>query len=283
MTASGDFDDWVGRSTVEHDQFTASLQDRFAAVFDRHGRGEDLPSLPALWHWGLFLPSARQATIDTDGHPPRGTLIPPIARPRRMWASSEVEFVAPVHAGELLVRTSTLEQVFSKQGRTGGLTFVRLDHRIEGPSGLAVIEKQDIVYRDAAAPGATLPPGTPAPAEAHFTSSCRADPTLLMRYSALTFNAHRIHYDRDYAQQVEGYPGLVVHGPLLATLLAENLHRHHPHARLRTFQFFAVRPVFDCHPFDLCGRDEGGGKFALWVRDHEGCIAMRAIVELNEP
>lgn len=276
MIADTDFAQWIGRSVLAHDELTPAALRRFGAVFDRASADAIAQPLPPLWHWGLFLPDAKQRDIDTDGHPPRGELIPPVPRPRRMWAGGQLRFLAPIRAGVLLSRTSTLESVVSKEGRSGRLTFVRLHHAIQAGSLLAIEERQDIVYRDAAVAGAALPQGTAASRDEDFCVSRRADATLLFRYSALTFNAHRIHYDRDYARDAEGYPGLVVHGPLLATLLVETLQQQRPDAVVEAFEFSAMRPVFDCHAFEICGREEPGGSYSLWIRDHEGFTAMRA-------
>jgi 3-methylfumaryl-CoA hydratase len=240
-----------------------------------------LPSeLPPLWHWLYFLPGERQSGIGPDGHPKRGGFLPPIALPRRMWAGGRLQFLRPLGVGEPIRRVSTIRSVQSKSGRSGQLVFVTVLHEISGESGVAIREEQDIVYRDAPAPGAAAPRPAAAPDDEQFSRTVTPDPVLLMRYSALTFNGHRIHYDRPYAMQEEGYPGLEVHGPLIATLLMETLRRAHPQRTVRRFEFKAVSPLFDIAPFSVNGKLEGGTA-QLWARGPEGQLAMQASAEVE--
>jgi len=159
--------------------------------------------------------------------------------------------------------------------------FVKVHHEIADTRGIAITEEHDIVYRDPPAPGAPAPAPRAAPDDAAFSREIAPDPVLLFRYSALTFNGHRIHYDRSYVTAVEGYPGLVVHGPLIATLLLDLLRREMPHAGVRRFEFRAVRPLFDIHRFAVCGRRDGERAVHLWARDHEGFLAMEAVAQLS--
>jgi 3-methylfumaryl-CoA hydratase len=196
-----------------------------------------------------------------------------------MWAGSQFEFHAPLAIGDAVTRTSTIDGVARKSGRTGPLVFVRVRHEIRraGEAAVALTEFHDIVYRDAPQPGDPAPVLQPAPPASAWERRVVPDDVLLFRYSALTFNGHRIHYDRRYCTEVEGYPGLVVHGPLLATLLLDLLRREHPDADVARFEFRAVRPVFELHPFFVCGEPQpGGASFRLWIRDHAGCTAMEA-------
>jgi 3-methylfumaryl-CoA hydratase len=276
--------DWIGRTETVEDLVTAAPCAALAATLDRDpARPAPGTPLPALWHWLYFLPLHRQSEIGPDGHAKRGGFLPPVPLPRRMWAGSQLEFHKPLRVGDALARTSTIAGVDEKSGRTGKLVFVKVRHEIRanGEAGVALTELHDIVYREAAAPARAAadaaPPPQAAPAVSSWEKKWVPDDVLLLRYSALTFNAHRIHYDRRYATGVEGYPGLVVHGPLIATLLVDLLRWQLPGARVAKFEFRAVRPLFDIHPFSVCGAPCPGGKtFHLWAKDHEGWLAMDA-------
>ncbi len=268
---------WVGRTEERHDTVTETPLAALAATLDR----DDPPprpgdAVPPLWHWLYFTPLARQSEIGPDGHAKRGGFLPPVALPRRMWAGGRLLFHEPLRVGDSIRRVSRIERIDAKEGQSGSLVFVTVSHRVHGPRGLALTEEHDIVYREAPVPGAVGPPPTPAPTDPQFEREIAPDPVLLFRYSALTFNGHRIHYDRRYVTEVEGYPGLVVHGPLIATLLCDLLRRERPAARVLRFEFKALRPLFDIHRFTVCGRDDSAGRTALWARDHEGALAMQA-------
>jgi 3-methylfumaryl-CoA hydratase len=268
---------WIGRTEQRNDLVTAAPLHALAATLDRD-EPEPLPGadIPPLAHWLYFLPVAPAREIGPDGHPQRGGCLPPVPLPRRMWAGGRLEFHHPLQVGDEITRVSRIAHVDAKEGRSGPLVFVTVRHEVSNARGLALAEEHDIVYREAPAPGAPTPAPQPAPADASFEREIVPDPVLLFRYSALTFNGHRIHYDRAYVTEVEGYPGLVVHGPLIATLLVDLLRRERPQARLKRFAFTAVRPSFDIHRFQICGRDDGHSTFALWGRDHEGHLTMRA-------
>jgi len=275
-----DLDDWIGRTETVSDVLTPAPYAALAATLDRPPeRPAPGTPLPPLWHWLYFLPLTRQSEIGADGHARRGGFLPPVPLPRRMWAGSQLEFHAPLAIGDAVTRTSTIDGVTRRSGRTGPLVFVRVRHEIRraGEAAAALTEFHDIVYRDAPQPGDPAPALQPAPPESAWERRVVPDDVLLFRYSALTFNGHRIHYDRRYCTEVEGYPGLVVHGPLLATLLLDLLRRERPAADVARFEFRAVRPVFDLHPFFACGEPQpGGASFRLWIRDHAGCTAMEA-------
>ncbi len=201
----------------------------------------------------------RQSEIGADGHAKRGGFLPPVPLPRRMWAGSQFEFRSPVRVGDAVARTSTIDDVTTKEGRTGTLVFVKVRHevRCNGAAEPALVEFHDIVYREAQRPDDVAPPPQAAPADAAWQREIVPDDVLLFRYSALTFNGHRIHYDRKYVTEVEGYPGLIVHGPLIATLLIDLLRRQMPEAEVATFRFKAVRPTFDLNPFRVNGAAAG--------------------------
>jgi 3-methylfumaryl-CoA hydratase len=276
---------WIGRSETRSVVASAMPLAQLAATLARGGLADPAPGtlVPPLWHWLYFLPLTPASELGPDGHARRGGFLPPVALPRRMWAGGRLAFHQPIAAGDEIERGSRIAEVSGKAGKSGPLVFVTVRHAIRGPQGLAIEEEHDIVYREAPRAGSRSAPVTRAPNDETFAREIAPDPVLLFRYSALTFNGHRIHYDRSYVTQVEGYPGLVVHGPLIATLLLELLHRERPEAALRRFAFKALRPVFDIHRFTLCGRPEPGDerRIALWARDHEGALALEASAEIE--
>ncbi|HEV7341622.1 MAG TPA: MaoC family dehydratase N-terminal domain-containing protein [Sphingopyxis sp.] len=274
-----DYSDWVGRSETRHDVATAAPLVGLAALLDHDPA--PTTSVPPLGHWLYFLPDARQSAIGDDGHPRRDDsgLLPPVPLPRRMWAGGRVEFLAPIAVGAALTRVTTIAAIRAKRGASGDLLFVTLQHDIAADGVPAIREEQDLVYR-AAATASAVPPA-PSPVDPEPATAIRrvtADPVLLFRYSALTFNAHRIHYDRDYARDVEGYSGLVVHGPLIATMLIDHARREMPDLTPRHFNFRAEAPLIDGAPFDLCLARDGSGA-RLWARDASGRPTMRAQVQ----
>ncbi|MFO1323727.1 MAG: MaoC family dehydratase N-terminal domain-containing protein [Burkholderiales bacterium] len=272
--------DWIGRSETVADVATATPYAALSATLDR---APERPAagtpLPPLWHWLYFLPLYRQSDVGPDGHAKRGGFLPPVPLPRRMWAGSQFQFHRPLYVGDALTRTSTIEDVAEKSGRTGPLVFVKVRHEIRrhDEADVALTEFHDIVYREAARPGDVAPTPATAPAESAWERKWVPDDVLLFRYSALTFNGHRIHYDRRYVTEVEGYPGLIVHGPLIATLLLDLLRHQRPDADVVRYEFRAVRPVFDLHHFFVCGQPQPDGRtIRLWTRDHEGFLTMDA-------
>jgi 3-methylfumaryl-CoA hydratase len=275
--------DWIGRTETLHDTLGPTPLAALTATLDHPptvwNRGD---ALPPLWHWLYFLPLHRQSEIGPDGHARRGGFLPPVPLPRRMWAGSQFEFHAPLRVGDEVERTSTIADVQQKAGRTGPLVFVKVRHelRANGATEPALVEFHDIVYREARRTAEVEPPPVPAPADAPWQRRVVPDDVLLFRYSALTFNGHRIHYDRRYVTEVEGYPGLVVHGPLIATLLLDLLRREAPLATVTGYRFKAVRPTFDLHPFQLNGAREGN-TVRLWAQDHTGWLTMDASASLR--
>jgi len=269
---------WIGRSETRSDEVTAAPMAALAATLDI-----DAPypqpgdPLPPLWHWLYFLPLPRQSELGPDGHAKRGGFLPPVELPRRMWAGGRLEFLHPLRMGETMTRTSRIADVRSREGRSGRLVFVLVRHEIGNARGIALTEEHDIVYRDHPQPGDPAPPQRIAPSDAAWERLVHPDDVLLFRYSALTFNGHRIHYDRRYATEVEGYPGLVVHGPLIATLLLDLVRRNLPAAVVTRLEFRAVSPLFDTADFSVCGKPEDDGKtIRLWASDAAGALAMTA-------
>lgn len=256
--------DWIGREERAEDVLTHATLARYRATLDLPAA----PDAPPLAHWLCFLPETPTAELAVDGHPRRGGFLPPIDLPRRMWAGGRFVFHRLVPIGVPIKRATTIVDVREKTGASGQLVFVTVRHAVTASGMPIVTEEQDLVYREAARPGAASAP--PPPAERGASErELVANAALLFRFSALTFNAHRIHYDRDYATGVEGYPGLVVHGPLLATLmLSEWMTR--TGARPTRFAFRAERPVFDGVRFAVCVGDAG----RVWVRGADGARAM---------
>jgi len=274
---------WIGRSETVQDIVTAAPVAALTATLDHPPSPATAhTALPPLWHWLYFLPMHRQSEIGPDGHARRGGFLPPVPLPRRMWAGSQLEFRSPLRVGDAVERTSRIDDVTVKEGRTGRLVFVKVRHevRCNGGSEPAIVEFHDIVYRDAKKPGDLEPPPQAAPAGATWSREVVPDDVLLFRYSALTFNGHRIHYDRRYATEVEGYPGLIVHGPLIATLLLDLVRRQLPEADVAAFRFKAVRPTFDLHPFKVNATGQGS-ELRLWAQDHEGWLTMDAVATLR--
>ena len=276
---------WIGRTESVSDVVTATPYAALSATLDwppeRPAAGTPLPP---LWHWLYFLPLYRQSNVGPDGHAKRGAFLPPVALPRRMWAASQFEFHLPLCIGDAITRTSTIADVTEKSGRSGVLVFVKVRHEIraQGVDAPAITEFHDIVYREAARPDAAAAEARAAPSRPAWERTIVPDDVLLFRYSALTFNGHRIHYDRRYVTEVEGYPGLIVHGPLLATLLLDLLRRQRPGATVQRYEFKAMRPVFDTHPFSVCGEPSTDGtSVQLWVKDHEGALSMDATASLR--
>lgn len=279
MTSS-DWAQWVGRTETTEDEMALSPAQAAAATFDDGDTplGPGSP-LPPLWHWFYFLPKAPQSKIGEDGHPQRGGFLPPIPLPRRMFAGARLSFPAPLLIGRPARRLGTIVSVSEKPGRTGTLAFVTVRYVISQDGRACIEEEQDIVYREPGArvpapdsvPWPALPPGA-------WAREVTPDPVLLFRFSALTFNGHRIHYDRPYATGVEGYPGLVVHGPLTAVLLME-LVRRHADGPVAGFSFRGQAPLFDLAPFRLVGVADGS-TVSLEAQGPDGKPAMAATAEL---
>lgn len=265
------FSEYEGRTETRTDTVWPLLIEGLAATL-----GVGRPDvLPPLWHWALFQDWRMRDELGDDGHPKRGGFLPPVHHlPRRMWAGGRVRWLAPLRAGDAVTRTSTILKIAEKQGGSGALVFVTVGHVIAGPGGPAIEEEQDIVYRGAE--GAAVKPGAPAePWPGGLRAEVMPDPVTLFRYSALTGNGHRIHYDLDYVRGVEGYPGLVVHGPLQATWLAGLLAGR----AITRLSFRGQRPAFHDNALVLEGRPNGQG-WSLRTRDPSGAVCMAAEADL---
>jgi 3-methylfumaryl-CoA hydratase len=274
----GPLTEWKSTPEVIEDVLAPGPAAGLAGLFDL----DPVPAgeaLPPLWHWVYFLERPKRSQIDTDGHPVRGSFMPPVDLPQRMFAGGRAEFLAPLRVGEAAVRKGMVASERKTDGRSGPLVFVTVRYEISGAAGLAVVEEQDIVYRfPASGHAAEPPPPAPVPATP-WRSSLQPDPALLFRFSALTYNGHRIHYDRPYATEVAGYPGLVVHGPLVALSLLELARAREVDRPVKRFSFRARRPLFDDGPITLTGAPAPSGDSAeLAAYSSQGQVAMTAEV-----
>lgn len=273
------YESWVGREETAEEMMAPAAVQAMAATLDWERAPQAGEALPPGWQWLFFNPRVRRSGLGADGHPARGGFLPPIALPRRMWAGSRIRYLADLRVGAKAHRHSRILKVENKVGKRGALWFVTVEHRISSGGETCIVEEQDIVYRDAPPPAAPgVAPARPEPydAPAEWGRDVQPDTTLLFRYSALTFNGHRIHYDQAYARDEEGYPDLVVHGPLTATLLQQLALEHAGGRQLAGFDFRGVSPLFVDRAFRLEGRQESDGSLALWARGPDGELAMAA-------
>jgi 3-methylfumaryl-CoA hydratase len=266
----------IGRVLSASDAVTAQLVRRLRATLDEvPGEPAAGDGAPLSIHWCLAPMAAPMSELGSDGLPERGGFLPPVALPRRMWAGGKLEWHDRLRVGDPIARRTEIADIALKEGRSGPLCFITLSHEISTARGLALRERQDLVFRDLEHDGA--PPPAPlglAPPAPQWQRTLRADPVLLFRYSALTFNSHRIHYDRRYCEKSEGYPGLLVHGPLQATLLIELAHSTRPETMPRRFEYRALRPLFDGAMFTVNALTAGDG-LELWIADEAGQPTMK--------
>src|SRR5580692_3491195 len=280
MTDKPDLDhlrQWIGRSTQAADIVTAQLAKGLrATLFMEVGEPKVGDAAPWTVHWCLAQPVYPMSELGPDGHPTRGGFLPPVPLPRRMWAGGELEFFSALRVGDEVTRTSRIADVTMKTGSTGALCFVSVDHLVTTPRGTALRERQDIVYRDmsTAQPSAPAKPA-PAPPVAMHRESHMADPVLLFRYSALTFNGHRIHYDRDYVTNVEGYPGLIFHGPMQAAFMVEFGAKLNGGNPPKKFGYRGVQPLFEGSEFSINANKTDAG-MELWTANSAGQPTMKA-------
>lgn len=279
MTEKPDLDhlrQWIGRSNQAADVVTAQLVKGLrATLFQEIGEPKPGDAAPFTVHWCLAPQVYPMSELGPDGHPTRGGFLPPVPLPRRMWAGGELEFFDALRVGDEVTRTSRIADVSMKTGSTGVLCFVSVDHLVTTPRGTAIRERQDIVYRDISTAPATAPTKpAPAPPVAKHRESHMADPVLLFRYSALTFNGHRIHYDRDYVTKVEGYPGLIFHGPMQAAFIVELAARLHGGTAPRKLDYRGLQPLFEGSEFSVNANDTPAG-MELWMANSAGQPTMK--------
>ena len=267
--------DWIGKTESRDDVANAWPVEAMAATFDRRDpapRPGD--PIPPGWHWLYFLEAKPASELGADGHPKRGGFLPPVPLPRRMWAGGRIEFARPLRVGDALRRDSEIIGVEPKHGKSGSLVFVTVRHTVHAAGEIAVIEEHDIVYREAARPADLPPQPKAAPANAAWRREIAPDPVLLFRFSALTFNGHRIHYDLDYARDEEHYSGLIVHGPM-QTLLLLDLCRRSEARPVRKLDYRALHPVFHSERMTINGNPAAdGSKAELWTANGAGNYAM---------
>jgi len=279
MTEKPDLDhlrQWIGRTAEASDIVTAQLVKGLRATLFQE-IGEPKPGDAAPWtvHWCLAQPVFPMSELGQDGHPARGGFLPPVPLPRRMWAGGELEFFDALRVGDDTKRSSRISDVTMKTGSTGVLCFVSVEHIVTSPRGIAVRERQDIVYRDISTAPSAAPAKAPSPPPvARHRETHISDPVLLFRYSALTFNGHRIHYDRDYVTRVEGYPGLIFHGPLQAALIVEFAAKLHNGQPPKTFSYRGVQPLFEGSEFSVNANDTAAG-MELWTANATGQPTMK--------
>jgi 3-methylfumaryl-CoA hydratase len=272
---------WIGREEVVEEVIGPMPVRMLAAMLDHDDPAPALGDpIPPLAHWTQLIPTHRQSELAEDGHARRGPFMPPVPLPRRMFAGGRTRFLKPIRVGETARRTARVTDLVAKQGRSGRLVFASVRQEIEGENGLALVEEQDIVYREQPRRAARRAAGQNAgqaqstPQEGERSRTYLPDDAMLFRYSALIFNAHRIHYDRRYATEIEHYPGLVVHGQLVATCLADLAVREWGRP-LADFSFRARLPLFDGTPFTVAGA-QNGETLTLWANNSSGKVAMTA-------
>ncbi|MCE0777620.1 FAS1-like dehydratase domain-containing protein [Pseudomonas sp. NMI542_15] len=269
---------WIGRSETVHDCISHNLVKRIAATLSEPAPAPGAP-LPELWHWAFFQDAVEHSGLGGDGHPARGGFLPPADNRNRMWAGGRLEFLHPLRVDAQVSRRSTILNVQEKHGRTGSLLFVTVQHEYVQDGQRALIEEQDIVYREPSPPKLG---GTEPLPQGDWHLHVQPSPTLLFRYSAVTFNGHRIHYDWPYVTETEGYPGLVVHGPLIATLNVQAFVRANPQLTVRRFSFRGVRPLICPDAFDVGGRLIGEGKAQVWAGNQAGQAQVGEIEFVQE-
>jgi len=271
---------WVGRTEERNDTITETPIQGMEALLDKvESPHHKTKELPLASHWLYFLPKYRQSEIGLDGHKLLGEFLPPVALPRRMWAGGRLNFLNPLYIGDHLKKISRIKKIKHVTGKTGDLVFVIVNHEIIKDNQILIEEDHDIVYRSAPKVGDPVPKIKSPPGNADWSRIVNPDPVFLFRYSALTFNSHKIHYDRKYVMEEEGYPGLVVHGPLLATLLLDLVNSEVPSRKVKIFDYRAVRPVFDTSIFSINGKLNGDNGATLWTTNNDGSLAMIADVE----
>jgi 3-methylfumaryl-CoA hydratase len=265
---SDDYSAWIGRQEMVSDVVEPARANALRSALGENAPLQIGAALPPLYHWLYFWNVQPPASLGPDGHPAKRGFLPPIPLPRRMAAGGRLKFLKPLIVGERLSRTSTILKIETKTGKSGTLTFVTVEHQIAGEDGVALIEEQDIVYREPASASASkAPEDQGSEPSAHWHRTIQPDTILLFRYSALTMNGHRIHYDRPYAENEEHYSGLVVHGPLQATLLADLAVRNATQA-MTSFEYRGQSPAYDTAVLHICGELAGVGGASLWTEQN---------------
>lgn len=270
------FEAWIGREEEKSERILASVVETMAATLDLERAPVAGDALPPGWQWLFFNPKARRSALGVDGHPARGGFLPPVELPRRMWAGSRIRYLAPIPVEADATKHSKILKVEEKTGKRGSLCFVTVEHTTIVNGKVCIVEEQDIVYKEATPPSAAPAP-TPARHEAvaQWSQDFTPDTTLLFRFSALTFNGHRIHYDQPYVTGVEGYPGFIVHGPLMGMVQIELARRSNPGRTPASFEFRALAPVYAGASFSVHAKRESDGSVSTWIADRNGGLAQQ--------
>lgn len=274
---------WIGRQEEKTDLVTEFPIAGLLALLNRPQPdfADNLIKIPLASHWLYFLPRYSQFEIGADGHKIKGEFLPPVELPRRMWAGGRLEFKGRFKIGDEIRRVSSIKNVKHIKGETGDLVFVVVGHSISNSKEVIVEEDHNIVYRAPSDSNSVKKRKIPVPGVPQWSKVIEPDPVLLFRYSALTFNSHRIHYDRDYVTKIEGYPGLLVHGPLLATLLLDFFESEMPSCELLSFDYRIVSPLYDVANFTLNGMITRTDMAKLWVADDRGGLSLLADVKFS--
>ncbi len=274
LNSNNFLDQWIGKTETNEDYISAGQANLMCATMGLLKTLKKGDELPALWHWIYFLSAKVPNELGLDGHPKLGGFLPPVKLPMRMWAGGRFVFYRPIKIGDVAIKKSKVEAIKHKQGKTSDLCFITVSHSIFIDDQICIREEHDIVYKNAPKTNDVRTPIEP-PKKIDWHRKVITNPTLLFRYSALTFNGHRIHYDREYAKTTELYPNLVVHGPLIATLLANFSTEKLDKQTLKSFEFKALAPIFDQAPFYLNAR-HNNNIVNLWASDVNGGLALKA-------
>lgn len=266
-----DWSAWLGKQETYEEFINPSHIKKIALSLNAKipQEGEELPE---LWQWALFIDPLSLPELGEDGHPKRGGFLPPADNRNRMWAGGRLRFIRPLIIGQFGKRVSTIHAIKEKEGSTGKLLFVTVKHGYFQNDELCIDEEQDIVYREPSPPKLV---GTEKAPLATWSENIEPSSVMLFRYSAVTFNGHRIHYDFPYATEKEGYPGLVVHGPMIATYVLHGFRHAHPNKKITSFAFRGLRPLICPTPFSVEGRITEEGKASVWAQQ-DGTIAQQA-------
>jgi 3-methylfumaryl-CoA hydratase len=276
------FQDWIGREEVATQRADGWPIRGLCALLGREDASHEGAGIPNAGHWTYFTPAVQQHLIDTDGHPKRGGLLPPFPQARRMWAGSNIAFERPVRVGETVTKATRIADIAVKDGRSGQLVFLKLANRYAVAGRAVLNETQTLVYRHQPAVDEPAPAPKPAPANPDWSRRIEATPALMLRYSAVTFNAHRIHYDKPYATGEEGYAATVVQGQLVATILLEEIRCRYPNREVATFDFRVVRPLFEGTTFAVEGQRQDERTLALWSRAEDGAVSLSATLSFRQ-
>lgn len=271
---------WIGKEETRETVISLETAHLMQATLNREPNLKKGDVLPPAWHWMYFHEATRADDLGLEGHPDLGGFMPPVSfggdePPRRMWAGGKLSFEQPLKIGDSATKRSTVKSITAKEGRSGKLVFVTIEHEISVGDTRCILEEQNIVYREPVQSSGAGDNTSPAPDDSEFSIEYTPNPIMLFRYSALTFNSHRIHYDVDFARQQEGYPDLVVHGPLTATLLLDLFYHQFPEKRITGFEYRGRSPLFNPNPFTINGKADG----QAWASNHEDGLAMSATIE----